>query len=66
MSQQVKCRCNECGLDIRVSYVSCICDKGDLERFFRDSKIMEIWEGTSEIEKLVIARNILKEYAEAA
>ena len=39
---------------------------GDLERFFRDSKIMEIWEGTSEIEKLVISRNILKEYAEAA
>ncbi len=37
---------------------------GDLERFFRDSKIMEIWEGTSEIEKLIIARNILKEYAE--
>ena len=39
---------------------------GDLERFFRDSKIMEIWEGTSEIEKLVISRNILKEYAEVA
>jgi acyl-CoA dehydrogenase len=37
---------------------------GDLERFFRDSKIMEIWEGTSEIEKLIIARNLLKEYAE--
>jgi len=28
----------------------------DLERFFRDSKIMEIWEGTSEIEKLIIYR----------
>ncbi len=39
---------------------------GDLERFFRDSKIMEIWEGTSEIEKLIISRNILKEYAEVA
>ncbi len=33
---------------------------GDLERFLRDSKIMEIWEGTSEIEKLVIARTFLK------
>lgn len=29
---------------------------GDLERFYRDSKIMEIWEGTSEVEKLIIAR----------
>jgi acyl-CoA dehydrogenase len=37
---------------------------GDLERFFRDAKIMEIWEGTSEIEKLIISRNLLKEYAE--
>ncbi len=34
---------------------------GDLERFFRDAKIMEIWEGTSEIEKLIISRNLLKE-----
>ncbi len=29
---------------------------GDLERFYRDAKIMEIWEGTSEVEKLIIAR----------
>ncbi len=32
----------------------------DLERIFRDAKILEIWEGTSEIEKLVISRNLLK------
>ncbi len=32
----------------------------DLERFFRDSKIMEIWEGTSEVEKIVISRMILR------
>ncbi|MCL5783592.1 MAG: acyl-CoA/acyl-ACP dehydrogenase [Candidatus Thermoplasmatota archaeon] len=37
---------------------------GDLERFFRDAKIMEIWEGTSEIEKLIISRNLLKETSE--
>ncbi|MGP6220419.1 acyl-CoA dehydrogenase family protein [Caldiplasma sukawensis] len=32
----------------------------DLERFFRDSKIMEIWEGTSEVEKIIISRNIVR------
>ena len=30
-----------------------------LERFFRDAKITEIYEGTSEIERIVIARNEL-------
>ncbi|MEM4039762.1 MAG: acyl-CoA dehydrogenase family protein, partial [Thermoplasmata archaeon] len=32
----------------------------DVERFYRDAKITEIYEGTSEIQKLVIAREILK------
>jgi len=32
----------------------------DMERFYRDAKITEIWEGTSEIEKLVIARSMLE------
>lgn len=31
-----------------------------VERFFRDAKITEIYEGTSEIQRLVIARNVLK------
>ncbi len=31
-----------------------------VERFFRDAKITEIYEGTSEIQKLVIASNLLK------
>ena len=30
-----------------------------VERFFRDAKVMEIYEGTSEIQKIVIARNLL-------
>jgi acyl-CoA dehydrogenase len=33
----------------------------DLERFYRDAKILEIWEGTSEVEKLIIARMLTKE-----
>jgi len=31
-----------------------------LERMFRDAKIMEIWEGSSEIEKLVVYRMFMK------
>jgi butyryl-CoA dehydrogenase len=31
-----------------------------VERFFRDAKVTEIYEGTSEIQRLVIARNLLK------
>jgi butyryl-CoA dehydrogenase len=34
-----------------------------VERMFRDNKLCEIGEGTSEIQRLVIARTILKEYA---
>jgi len=33
-----------------------------VERHFRDAKITEIYEGTSEIQKIVIAANILKEF----
>jgi butyryl-CoA dehydrogenase len=32
-----------------------------VERFFRDAKLMEIGEGTSEIQRIVIAKNLLKE-----
>lgn len=33
----------------------------DAERYLRDAKITEIYEGTSEIQRLVIAQNIIKE-----
>ena len=35
-------------------------DEYDISRFYRDAKIVEIYEGTKEIEKLVIARQLLK------
>jgi len=31
-----------------------------VERYFRDAKITEIYEGTSEIQRVVIARNELQ------
>jgi acyl-CoA dehydrogenase len=34
-------------------------DEYDVERFYRDAKIVEIYEGTKEIEKITIAREIL-------
>ena len=33
-----------------------------VERFFRDAKLLTIGEGTSEVQKIVIAREILKKY----
>lgn len=33
------------------------------ERHYRDARITEIYEGTSEIQRIVIANNVLKEYA---
>ncbi|MFC1670879.1 acyl-CoA dehydrogenase [Spirochaetota bacterium] len=34
-----------------------------VERFYRDARITEIYEGTSEIQRLVISGNVLKEYS---
>ena len=37
-----------------------------VERMFRDNKLREIGEGTSEIQRLVIARSLLKEWEATA
>lgn len=36
------------------------CKDYPVERYFRDSKITEIYEGTSEVQRIVIARNVLR------
>jgi len=33
-----------------------------IERMYREAKVYQIWEGTNEIQRLVIARQLLKEY----
>ena len=33
-----------------------------IERMDREAKVYQIWEGTSEIQRVVIARQLLKEY----
>ena len=34
-----------------------------VERHYRDARITEIYEGTSEIQRIVIASNVIKELA---
>ncbi len=38
----------------------------DVERFFRDAKVLEIGEGTSEVQRMVIARELVKTFGKAA
>jgi alkylation response protein AidB-like acyl-CoA dehydrogenase len=38
-------------------------DEYDVQRFYRDAKILEIYEGTKEAEKMTIVKILLKEYA---
>ena len=37
----------------------------DVERFFRDAKVLEIGEGTSEIQRIIIARELVKTFSKA-
>jgi alkylation response protein AidB-like acyl-CoA dehydrogenase len=34
--------------------------ENEVERFYRDARVMEIWEGTKEIQKNIIAQQLLK------
>ncbi len=40
-------------------------DESPVERLYRDARVTEIYEGTSEIQRLVISRGILKERAQS-
>jgi alkylation response protein AidB-like acyl-CoA dehydrogenase len=38
----------------------------DVERYFRDAKILEIGEGTSEIQRIIISRELIKTFSKVA
>ncbi len=38
----------------------------DVERFFRDAKVLEIGEGTSEVQRMIISRELVKTFSKAA
>jgi alkylation response protein AidB-like acyl-CoA dehydrogenase len=48
------------GLQIMGGYG--LCNEYEVERFYRDAKLLTIGEGTSEICRMVIGRHVLKEY----
>ena len=41
----------------------CVSDYG-IERFYRDVRIFRLYEGTSQIQQIIIARNIIKAAAQ--
>ena len=52
-------RCSEMALQLHGGYG--YLDEYKVQRIYRDAKIVEIWEGTKEIEKLVVARAVLQQ-----
>ena len=56
---------SECAMDITTDAIQIHGGYGyvkeyDVERYFRDAKVLEIGEGTSEIQRLIISREIVK------
>lgn len=58
-ASEMSARAIESALEIHGA--SSVLDRNRLERFWRDHIIAEIYEGTSEIQRLIIARDVLKQ-----
>jgi alkylation response protein AidB-like acyl-CoA dehydrogenase len=51
-------KCAEMALQLHGGYG--YLDEYKVQRIYRDAKIVDIWEGTKEIEKLIVARAVLQ------
>ncbi len=51
-----------CDMGLQVLGGYGLCNDYEIERFYRDAKLLTIGEGTSEICRMVIGRHVLKEY----
>jgi cyclohexane-1-carbonyl-CoA dehydrogenase len=66
MASMAKCFASEAAMKVTTDAVQVLGGYGYLkdcavERMFRDAKLTQIFEGTNEIQRLVIARELLKE-----
>ncbi|HEU5393975.1 MAG TPA: acyl-CoA dehydrogenase family protein, partial [Candidatus Methylomirabilis sp.] len=68
MSAMAKCYACDIAVEVATDAVQVFGGYGFMEdypvaKFYRDAKILQIYEGTNQIQRLVIARNLIKEVA---
>jgi butyryl-CoA dehydrogenase len=66
-----KCFATDVAMDVATDAVQIFGGYGFMEdypiaKFFRDAKILQIYEGTNQVQRMVIARNLIKEAEELA
>jgi alkylation response protein AidB-like acyl-CoA dehydrogenase len=71
MSAMAKCFATDAAMDVATQAVQVFGGYGFMEdypiaKFFRDAKILQIYEGTNQIQRIVIARNLIKEVMDLA
>lgn len=66
MASTAKCFCSDSAMKITSDMLQVLAEEGlsadySLERRFRDAKLTQIFEGTNEIQRIVMARELIKE-----
>ncbi|MFT5200297.1 MAG: alkylation response protein AidB-like acyl-CoA dehydrogenase, partial [Planctomycetota bacterium] len=69
MAAMAKCLAADVAMDVATDAVQVFGGYGYMEdypiaKFFRDAKILQIYEGTNQIQRLVIARHMIREAAD--
>jgi len=69
MAAMAKCYASDVAMDVATDAVQVFGGYGFMEdypiaKFFRDAKILQIYEGTNQIQRLVIARHLIREAGE--